>query len=112
MNSRQKGKRGEREAAKILNAHFGLTARRGVQFQGGIDSPDVRGVWDGTHAEIKRVENLDIYAAIDQAVRDSGGKVPFVMHRKNNKPWLVTVRVEDLAEFIRRIKEHKDEPVF
>jgi hypothetical protein len=38
MNSRNKGKRGELEAAKFL-ASEGFPARRGQQFSGGADSP-------------------------------------------------------------------------
>lgn len=105
MNSRQKGKRGEREWAKVLNTLFGLTARRGVQYQGSFNSPDVVGSWKGTHPEVKRVENLDLDAAIQQAVADAGMSVPYVAHRKNNCPWLVTVRVDDLAAFVRRVLE-------
>jgi hypothetical protein len=40
MNSRNKGKRGELEAAHMLT-HEGFPARRGQQFSGGTDSPDV-----------------------------------------------------------------------
>jgi Holliday junction resolvase len=103
VNARDKGKRGEREWAKYLNDHFGLQARRGIQFSGSPDSPDVVGSWDGTHTEVKRVENLDLDKAIEQAVRDAGGKVPYVAHRRNNKPWLITVRAEDWAEFVARV---------
>lgn len=100
MNSREKGKRGEREWADFLNTKFGLKARRGIQFAGSPDSPDVQGSWDGTHPEVKRVEDLDLDKAIEQAVRDAGGKVPYVAHRKNNKPWLITVRATDWAAFV------------
>lgn len=106
MNSRQKGKRGEREWAKVLNDNFGLTAKRGVQYQGSANSPDVVGSWKGTHPEVKRVEDLDIDAAITQAVNDAGfGNIPYVAHRKNNQPWLITVRVSDLVAFTQRVKE-------
>lgn len=104
MNSRQKGKRGEREWAQVLREYFGLDARRGVQYQGSSGSPDVVGSWAGTHPEVKRVENLDLDQAIQQAVRDAGlGDVPYVAHRKNNCPWLMTVRVDDLVLAIKRI---------
>lgn len=99
MNSRQKGKRGEREWAKYLT-DLGFPARRGVQFQGSVDSPDVVGGLPGTHAEVKRVEQLNIHNAVSQAVRDSGGnKIPYVAHRKNGMDWLVTLRADDLLEF-------------
>lgn len=57
MNSRDKGKRGEREFASLLREH-GFDARRGQQFAGGADSPDV--VSDALawlHVEVKRVQN-------------------------------------------------------
>ena len=44
-SSKQKGPRGEREAAAELGALLGVDARRGVQYQGGPGSPDV--VLDG-----------------------------------------------------------------
>jgi Holliday junction resolvase len=40
MNSRNKGKVGEREFASLLREH-GFDARRGQQFSGSPDSPDV-----------------------------------------------------------------------
>lgn len=98
MNSREKGKRGEREWAEKLRA-LGLKARRGAQFSGSPDSPDVVGGWDGTHAEVKRVENLDIPKAVQQAVRDCGAKVPYVAHRKNGGEWFITIRAEDWFKF-------------
>lgn len=103
MNSRQKGKRGEREWAKVLT-DMGFRARRGVQFSGGEDSPDVVGGFPGTHAEVKRVEQLNLHAASDQASRDAGAKkVPYVAHRKNGQPWLVTVKAEDLLRFCQAV---------
>ena len=70
MNSRNKGKAGEREAAAELGSLLGVAARRGVQYQGGPDSPDV--VLDGVaiHVEAKRTERLLLWAAIeiDEAV--------------------------------------------
>lgn len=94
MNSKQKGKRGELEFARLMRSH-GIDARRGVQYKGGEDSPDVVGV-PFLHCEVKRVEKLNIYDAIAQAVRDSGTEeLPVVFHRKNNCEWLTTMRTED-----------------
>lgn len=101
--SRQKGKRGEREAAAELGSLLGCDARRGVQFQGGPDSPDV--VLDGVniHVEAKRVEALNLYAAIEQARDDAGGKVPIVWHRRNGKPSVVIVETSRLVELCNEI---------
>lgn len=96
MNSRRKGKDGELELAKVLRAH-GYEARRGVQYHGGADSPDVVGI-EGLHIECKRVEALNVYAAMEQADRDCGENVPVVMHRKNGKPWLVTMHLGDFLK--------------
>jgi len=91
---REKGKRGERELAKVLQK-YGFDARRGVQYSGSPDSPDVIGL-PGVHIECKRVERLNIDQAMAQAVHDSGeDEIPVVFHRKNQQKWLVTMRLED-----------------
>ena len=94
MNSRRKGKVGEREFALLLREH-GFDARRGQQFSGSPDSPDV--VSDALawlHFEIKRVQNLNLADACAQAEGDCGGKPWVVAHRRNHAPWLITMRAE------------------
>ena len=102
MNSKAKGKQGERELASELNRLFGLACRRGQQFAGSPDSPDVVGL-PGVHAECKRVEALNIGKAMEQAVHDAGANVPAVFHRTNRQPWLVTVRLDDLHRLARAV---------
>jgi Holliday junction resolvase len=101
-NSRQKGARGEREWRDQLRA-AGYTARRGQQFAGGTESPDV--ICDELasviHWEVKRVESLNIHSAVAQAMRDAGGKAPMVAHRRNAQPWLVTMTAEALFGLLR-----------
>lgn len=94
-NSRQKGKRGEREAAKQLTGLFGVECRRGQQFQGSSDSPDVVGL-PGVHVEVKHTDSLRLYDAVAQAVRDGGSNIPMVLHRKTRGEWLAVVRLDDL----------------
>lgn len=99
-NSKQKGKRGELECAHVLRCLGFPEVRRTVQYNGkeGGSLADLIGV-DGVHIEVKRNEHLNIYEAIEQAQRDSKkGETPMVFHRKNNKPWLVTMAIEDWAE--------------
>ena len=62
-----RGKAVEREAAAELSQLLNVSARRGVQYQGGADSPDV--VLEGVaiHVEAKRTEKLTLWPAIDQA---------------------------------------------
>ena len=98
MNSREKGKRGEREAARLIR-RFGYDARRGQQYSGANGDADVVGL-PGVHLEIKRVERLNLDAACSQATRDARlGEIPIVMHRKNNDEWFVTLRFEDFMTF-------------
>ena len=71
VNSNQKGKRGERELAKLIR-EFGINARRGQQFSGSPDSPDVVTDLKDWHFEVKRTESLSVYKAMDQAASDCG----------------------------------------
>lgn len=110
VNSRSKGKRGELEWAKWLRDNMGCQeARRGQQFKGTPDSPDVEGGIPGTHAEVKRVEKLNIYDAIDKAVEDAGNDVPYVAHRRDRKDWLLTVRAGDVARLANCINRHQEQ---
>lgn len=94
MNSRQKGKRGELELSRFLRDR-GYDARRGAQYKGGTDSPDVVGL-SGVHIECKRTERLELYDALDQSRRDAGdGEIPVVMHRRNNCDWVCILRLDD-----------------
>ena len=97
MNSRNKGKRGELEAAHLLK-EYGYDARRGQQYAGSNGDPDVVGL-PHVHLEIKRVEKLNIDDALQQSIRDSReNEVPVVMHRKNRTEWKVTMQFVDWIE--------------
>ena len=101
MNSRNKGKVGELEFAALLRAE-GFDARRGQQFTGGADSPDVVSealAW--LHFEIKRVQALNLADACAQAEGDCAGKPWVVAHRRNHAPWLITMRAETFFQFLR-----------
>lgn len=95
VNSRAKGKRGERQWRDFLRKH-GHEARRGCQYAGSNGDPDVVSDMEDIHHEVKCVERLNIYVAIEQSVCDARhGEYPIVAHKKNNKEWLVTMRAED-----------------
>lgn len=98
--SREKGKRGEREFAKLCRAHGFEGARRGQQFSG-VEGKDVVGL-PGFHIEVKRVERLNLGAAMDQAQEDAAeGEVPIVAHRKNGESWRVTLEAEEFLKLIK-----------
>ena len=99
MNSRNKGKRGELEWAKEIIA-AGYEARRGQQFSGNPDSPDVVTNLP-YHFEVKRVERLNITQAMKQAEGECGDKPPIVAHRKNGEQWMVTMTAPTFFKLIR-----------
>lgn len=104
VHSRNKGKVGELEVAAMLREH-GFDARRGQQFSGSPDSPDVVTDLEGHHVEVKRTERLDLYAAVDQAAADAPeGAMPVVFHRRSRKPWVVIMPAE---EYLRREAERR-----
>lgn len=93
---REKGKRGERAAAKALSEVTGLEARRGVQYQGGEDSPDILVQVPGIHWEVKWVERESVRAWMEQAAEEAGDQAPVVLHKRSRGEWLVTLQLEDL----------------
>lgn len=94
INSRAKGKRIELMAKDFLIS-LGFTGRRGAQYSGGPDSPDV--VFEdlkGVHIEVKgdrriRLGNKPWHDAQTQAMEDAGDKTPVVLwwaHRGVGEP--------------------------
>lgn len=102
INSRAKGKVGELELAAFLRERGFDGARRGQQFRGGGDSPDVIGV-PGCHIECKRVESGNLYTWLDQAERDKApGLIPVVAHRRNRREWVAILPLDDFLSLIER----------
>ena len=114
INSKMKGKRGEVEICRVLKG-YGFEARRSVQYNGKAEDgqADIIGL-DGIHAEIKRVERLNIYDAMTQANHDAkADELPTVFHRKNNAKWLVTMSLDDWMKlykaYFEELKENGNE---
>ena len=108
MNSDSKGKRGELEWSKFLRG-YGYDARRGRQYKGTPESPDVVGL-PGVHLEVKRwevVTDQDIRSFMHQSQSESApGEIPVVPYRENRKRWKVAMYASDLA----RMAYCADEP--
>lgn len=106
INSRQKGKRGELEAAAewnrlVPNAH----ARRSQQHSGtesasDLISPGTPHLW----LEVKRVQNLNLTAVMEKCREQCGELCPVVLHRKNDTEWLVTFPLEEINRFIQQVQ--------
>lgn len=107
INSKLKGKNGELELSHYLTER-GFPARRGQQFKGTPDSPDI--ICDSLssyHIECKRVEKLNVDNAMNQSIQDSGeDQIPIVIHRKNREQWKVTMLLDD---FLNNERNKNDE---
>lgn len=107
MNSRDKGCRGEREAATEVARILKCEACRGQQHSGGSESPDVKHSLPGLHIEVKRTERLKLYDALEQAIDDMAeDDIPIVLHRRNYKPWVAIVRLDDLPRLAMLLYLH------
>jgi len=98
INSKTKGKVGEREWRDFIKKKFKCNARRGVQYSGDASAPDV--VSDlPFFFEVKRRNALSVYEAIGQVVKDANGsgKIPTVAWRKDRREWLIILRADDFA---------------
>ena len=106
INSRAKGARVERAWRDECRAE-GWKAFRGAQYSGknpttGEAAPDVVTPELSVHWEVKGVEKLNIYSAVEQAQRDRNeGEMGIVAHKKNGKPWLMTMLAEDGFQLLR-----------
>ena len=105
IHSRNKGKRGELEWAEYLRGQ-GFDARRGVQFRGGSDSPDVISEnLSQFHFEVKRVEAGNPYDWLNQAIRDSRSdpencRIPLVAHRRSHTNWMIILSADDFFKLL------------
>lgn len=105
INSKDKGKRFELAIAHKFN-EYGYKARRTQQYCGNTgDASDVVGV-PYLHIECKAQERMQLYEWLEQAIRDSkgNGRIPTVVHKKNNCDVLVTMRFEDWIKLYREFE--------
>jgi hypothetical protein len=95
---KDKGARGEIMFRDFCREHGFSQVQRGGQlpFQKGDKLADVIGL-AGVHLEIKNVEKLNVREAEEQAEADcqKSGRLPILAHKKNRKPWLITMRADD-----------------
>lgn len=105
MNVKQKGNAFEREVAGILR-DYGYEARRGLQYQSGQVEADVVGL-PGYHLECKRVERLNIYAALEQSQNDAmPDEIPVVVHRRSREEAYITMPFKAFLEVLHDNKRN------
>lgn len=97
--SRRKGRAGELEAAEQLRVVYPDALNGPSQYRGAKkDGADVNGTpfW----VEVKRGKAPPIGPAMAQAKRDTDGRPPLVLSRKDRDEWLVTMRLEDWKKLV------------
>ena len=103
--AKEKGKEGEREAARLWCKH-GYDAERGVQVTGakGASDINIRGLDDYFHVEVKRVEQFQLYPSLAQATRDAKTpfKIPLVMHRRSGQKFVVVLDAEHFIGLVKK----------
>lgn len=100
--SRQKGKRGEREACEaLLDVLPGLQRQFG-QSRKANEACDIDGPNNPFWIEVKRQKVPNIRAAYQQAIDEAKGRRPVLVASKADRgPWLFTVDVEGLRSLGR-----------
>lgn len=112
INSRNKGVRGEKLWAEVCQQHGFTDAHRTGQFRGNTGQcADVEGL-PYIHQEVKFTENLRLREAMRQAIRDSKaegrGNIPIVAHKKNGRPWLVTLSSDGFFEIYKGYLKYQE----
>lgn len=108
LNSKEKGKRFERQLACLFREQGYSQAHRSAQYCGNTgEASDVVGL-PLIHVEAKHQETMKLYDWMEQAKRDAkaGGseELPAVFHKKNNHSILVTMEVEDWFKLYREFE--------
>lgn len=99
INSRAKGKRAELELCRILSAAYPGACRNLDQFQ--ADKRDVLNV-PGVHIQVKHVESLNIWKALDQAIDEAASTdVPVVAFKRNRSAWFGALELDELIPLLR-----------
>ncbi len=117
IQSREKGKRGERDAARVLTDVLGIPFNRSQQFKGAPDSADLAGP-ARLAVEVKYRERLNVRKAYEVAWEEcSPDEIPLLMHRKKLSNWLVTLEAKDLGRlayelFSARLAQEPDKASF
>lgn len=111
MNSQQKGKRKEREIAKLLSDKFSTSCKRtpcsgSLDFKGDIIA--FKGIIGEYHWEIKNQEKLNIWKALKQSIRDCPvRKTPLLVFSKAFSENFVALRFDDFTNLLKEMEESK-----
>lgn len=110
LASREKGKVGEREAAKCLSKFLGIPITRTQQYSGAAGDADLTGL-KGVHIEVKRRNRTRVNEWMEATLEDKKhSDVPLIVHRIDGGQWLATLPVKYLYPLAKCITYAKDGP--
>lgn len=98
---RRKGKTGELEAIKVIQAHGWPRAHRTSDGRTQAGRCDVGSGPQGVALEIKRVERLNVPQALRRLAEDAGPDIPILVHRPSRSPWMATLELTELLPLLR-----------
>lgn len=112
LDSRAKGARGEREAAKVMRS-LGLECVRSAQV--GKTAPDMLHNLYGWHIEVKYGSRPFPSKALEQAKADRPDLYPLALTRQVSKvsgahDWLITIRAADLCHLAEVYLRNRTRP--
>ena len=102
-SERAKGAAGEREIVRLLRGFGWHRAKRTSDGRAQTERGDIADGPPGVHWEVRRREQLSIWASLEQAERDSAGTadIPVVAFRRNRSGWYAAMPLEYLLELLR-----------
>lgn len=103
-SQREKGKRAEREAAELIRS-WGIAARRGQQYAGDPDAPDVVAATPGLAWEVKARKQGHPGKWLEELLKNChDGDIPVVLHKRDRQPWLLTIFAMQAPSFSTRLR--------
>ena len=106
--SRDKGKRGEREARDVVRSMWrSPNCIRSAQVSGSFASDLMYGP-EGLHLEVKRYARIAAVRWLEQAQNDSKGDVPVVLFKEDRGEWYIAMPIDRSEEFSRTLIKHLD----
>lgn len=100
INSRDKGHNYERELVHIFKAAGFSTAKRGLQYQTNSAVPDVDVpiYW----IEAKRGKKPNVRKALEQAQKDTDGRIPVAIIRDDRCPAFVVMNLDHWLQLVTK----------
>lgn len=108
---REKGKRGERQAAREIERVLGIPASRTAQHCGKAGMADID-MGAAFHPEVKTRKSIAACRFFDQAESDRGeNALPIVLMKEDRGPFFLMLKLDDLPQLMELIADAKQSEV-